>query len=53
MDRLAQLFIIVSKLDTMESHLWERFIERLKFVGVLIIVSIGLVVGSFERRGRR
>jgi len=48
MDRLAQLLITVSRLDMEKLHPVARFAELLKFFGLLIVVSIGLIVGSIE-----
>ena len=49
-DRLHQLLITVSRLDMEKLHPVARFAELLKFFGLLIVVSIGLIVGSIEHR---
>ena len=47
-DRLHQLLITVSRLDMEKLHPVARFAELLKFFGLLIVVSIGLIVGSID-----
>ena len=47
-DRLHQLLITVSRLDMEKLHPVARIAELLKFFGLLIVVSIGLIVGSIE-----
>ncbi len=49
-DRLHQLLITVSRLDMGKLYPVARFAELLKFFGLLIVVSIGLIVGSIEHR---
>ncbi|MBA7697790.1 hypothetical protein ES703_106460 [subsurface metagenome] len=47
MNKLAQLLITVSRLDTRLTPL-VRLVLILKFVGLLILVSIGLMVGFID-----
>ena len=50
MDRLTELLITISKLDIGELRLLVRVKELIKFVGLLMVVIIGLMLGNIKWR---